>query len=508
MKKACPSLGSSLLVLVVFSPVIYAQSGSALSKPAEKSAAVYKSPEDERNNQSGVNGTSSPLGNSSEEIAVGTPEAAKEAKRLYASAMGLYEAGKLDQAIESFKQSARLKPDDAQTHYSLGMAYAQARSYKDASDSFRRALKYKPDWPEANFRAGMMAYVLGRKSQSIEAYNKLIKLNSPLANTLYKIINEENASTTTPGGGTSDTVQVVPLSSSETTSNGGDSPTVNKPEPVKSTGAALNRESRNDDRPAAPPAAAPTSDAGNDQLLSSIYRVGVGDILDIRLPNSTTSRSTLFTVIDGGLIDIAITGGPMSVAGLTTDEIQTRIAGELRRRAIEGNAPVTVTVRQYTSHTVIISGLVSNPGTRVLRREAVPLYVLMAEVQPRSDAARVTIMNSRGDKRVVELNDASGLGALVRPGDVITVSVRPQEFYYIAGRVNYPGQKQFQPGITLLQAILAAGGTSRSGDNGVDLSREGADGRLSTTRYNLKEIKSGKVQDPRLQAGDRIEVVH
>jgi protein involved in polysaccharide export with SLBB domain len=108
----------------------------------------------------------------------------------------------------------------------------------------------------------------------------------------------------------------------------------------------------------------------------------------------------------------------------------------------------------------------------------------------------------------VDLNDASALSALVRPGDVVSVSARPQEFYYIAGRVNYPGQKPFQSGITLVQAILAAGGTSRQNDNDIDLSREGQDGRLSTTRYNLKDIKSGKVQDPRLQPGDRIEVVH
>ena len=41
----------------------------------------------------------------------------------------------------------------------------------------------------------------------------------------------------------------------------------------------------------------------------------------------------------------------------------------------------------------------------------------------------------------------------------------------------------------------------------VDISRDGGDGRLVTTRFKLKEIKAGKIQDPRLQPGDRIEVV-
>jgi polysaccharide export outer membrane protein len=90
---------------------------------------------------------------------------------------------------------------------------------------------------------------------------------------------------------------------------------------------------------------------------------------------------------------------------------------------------------------------------------------------------------------------------------VITVTGRAQEYYYIAGRVNYPGQKEFQPGISLLQAILAAGGTARQNENTVDISREGAGQLLVTTRYSLKEIKAGTVKDPKLQPGDRIEVV-
>jgi protein involved in polysaccharide export with SLBB domain len=73
--------------------------------------------------------------------------------------------------------------------------------------------------------------------------------------------------------------------------------------------------------------------------------------------------------------------------------------------------------------------------------------------------------------------------------------------------VNYPGQKVHQPGITLFQAILAAGGLTKTSDV-AEISREGVARRLTTTKYHLKEIKSGKVQDPQLQPGDRIEVIH
>ncbi len=247
--------------------------------------------------------------------------------------------------------------------------------------------------------------------------------------------------------------------------------------------------------------------ASEDSELSSIYRVGVGDVLDIRLLNSTTPRSTLYTVIEGGLIDLTLAGGPIAVAGLTTDEIQTRIASELKRRAVEDNARVSVGVRQYASHSVIITGLVNNAGTKFLRREAVPLYVIMAEAQARLDAGRITIMRSGSETVTLDLNNQSTLNFMVRPGDVVTVTVRPQEYYYIGGRINYPGEKAFQPGITLLQAILAAGGLMGKRDDLIELSRETQQGRLTTTTFRLKDIKAGKIQDPKLQPGDRIEVL-
>ena len=209
--------------------------------------------------------------------------------------------------------------------------------------------------------------------------------------------------------------------------------------------------------------------------------------------------------MEGGLIDFPIVGEPIAVEGMTTKDIQTRIASELKRLAVEERPQVVVGVRQYSSHTVIINGLVRSPGTKTLRREAVPLYVLLAEVQPRADAGRAAIMRAGVPTQVVDLSDNAALNLIVRPGDVINITARPQDFYYIAGPISHPGQKSFQPGITLVQAILAAGGLAHG--KVVEISREESDGRLATTKFKLKEIKSGKIQDPRLQPGDRVEVL-
>jgi protein involved in polysaccharide export with SLBB domain len=239
---------------------------------------------------------------------------------------------------------------------------------------------------------------------------------------------------------------------------------------------------------------------------TDIYRVGVGDVLDIRLLNSAFSKaSTLFTVVAGGVIDLPVVGGSISVAGLTPEEIQNIISAELKRRAVDDKGRVSVGVRQYVSHSVMVTGLVVNPGTRFLRREMVPLYVVLAESQLRNDGGRVVILRGGMAGEPHDLSDPATLNLTVQSGDVITVTSRPQEFYYIGGRINYPGQKVYQPGITLLQALLAAGGIGKQ-DNKVEISREGTDGRLVTIGYTIKQIKAGAVQDPKLQPGDRIEV--
>ncbi|HEV2915931.1 MAG TPA: polysaccharide biosynthesis/export family protein [Pyrinomonadaceae bacterium] len=270
--------------------------------------------------------------------------------------------------------------------------------------------------------------------------------------------------------------------------------------------------------PGAPPAATtPAAAAQNPATVASApatatppaptdtYRVGVGDVLDIRLLNANTSGSTLFTVMEGGLLEYPLAGDPLAVAGLTTDEIAGRITTGIK---IYDKPQVVVAVRQYASHSVMVAGLVEQPGAKALRREAVPLYVLLAEAQPRPEAARATIM--RGASPItIDLGDSTATATLVYPGDVITLSVappKPPQYYFIGGQINSPGQKDFHAGLTLTQAILASGGPSRFAGNKVKVSRQGADGRLVTTEYNLKQIENGKVPDPLLQPGDRLEI--
>ncbi|MFL6230902.1 MAG: polysaccharide biosynthesis/export family protein [Pyrinomonadaceae bacterium] len=242
---------------------------------------------------------------------------------------------------------------------------------------------------------------------------------------------------------------------------------------------------------------------------TAVYRVGIGDILDIRLVNGMGKDFTLFTVLANGAIDYPLAGEPVGVLNLTTDEIGTRLSAALKRRGIFDRAQFQINVRDYASHTVLVSGLVEQPGQKVLRREAVPLYVVLAEAFPRADAGRVVIISrATGGTKTLDLSDSNALNELVSNGDVINVQPRPQEFFYIAGSIGAPGQKDFHVGMTLTQAILAAGGVVRGAGNRtvVTVSRQAADGRLVPAEYVLQEIEGGKIPDPRIQPGDRIEV--
>jgi protein involved in polysaccharide export with SLBB domain len=241
---------------------------------------------------------------------------------------------------------------------------------------------------------------------------------------------------------------------------------------------------------------------------ANIYRIGTGDVLDIRLLNAQDPRqNTLYSVVAGGVLDYPLLKDPLTVAGMTTDELAAQLVAEFRHRNLYEKPQVRVSVREYASHTVLVSGLVSDPGTKVLKREAIPLYVIIAEAQQKPEAGRAVIVShSTGKITNVDLNDANGLNTLVQSGDVITLTVRPPEFYYVGGEVGAPGQKDFHTGITLTQALLASGGATRPEAARVRVLRAGADGRLSPTEYNLREIENGVVPDPHLQPGDRIEV--
>jgi protein involved in polysaccharide export with SLBB domain len=327
-------------------------------------------------------------------------------------------------------------------------------------------------------------------------------------------------------------VTPAPASAAPSTSDAPSKPGSNAPVPVNTPAktAPASADNANDTKPSATTNAKPSgandgksvgANAPNTSAstnasgaltpaapLTSVYRIGVGDVLDIRMLNDSAPRqSTLFTIGAGGVLDHPLLRDPVTVAGMTTDELAAQLVAEFRHRGIYEKPQVRVSVREYASHVVLVSGLAFDPGPKIIQREAIPLYVVIAGAQPKPEAGRaVIISHSTGKVSAVDLNDAAAVNTLVQAGDVVNLTTRPQEFFYIGGEISSPGQKDFHSGMTLTQAVMASGGVTALAGERVKVMRAGADGRLASADYSLREIEGGVVPDPVLQAGDRIEV--
>jgi protein involved in polysaccharide export with SLBB domain len=356
-----------------------------------------------------------------------------------------------------------------------------------AVSSFQRAIDLNPNDQEARDRLEYSRKKLEdgpRRNRTVTAAAPLVK---PTAEPVALKAKPPATPVTTPAADSKNEAD---------SKKKGDKKTPDKPE-----GDAPNATA--DAAKAEANAAAATAELG----LTKVYRVGAGDVLDVRINDSTAPQSTLFTVTPAGLLEHPLLTEPLRVGGLSVEEIGRNIESELKRRALMESPKVSVGVRDYASHTILVSGLVKDSGTKILRREAIPLYVVVADSQPLPEAARVTVVRTEANQMYdIDLAQPADMNLLVRPGDVITLHANTTQFLYIGGEVKSPGEKTFRRGLTLTQAIIAAGGTTEKAKE-ARLGRDDGRGFLNVTRFKLKEIESGKVPDPPVQPGDRIMIV-
>src|SRR5215212_2695274 len=398
-----------------------------------------------------------------------SPEAKAEAKRLYKEGVKYGLAGLFPQAVEILQRAVKLDPENADAHFALGHAFFDLKQYRNAIESLKAAVQLNPKDADARDRLGLARAMLWEQDNA-----KLTAQRQKSAPQPQPVAEQVSINVKVP------------------------------PAPEKAIDKAPETVSDK-----VLDKAVDTSDevnaAAKESALTKIYRVGPNDVLDIRI-NDNASESTLFTITASGLLEHPMLGEPLPAGGLTTDEISSRFENELKRRALLDKPKVSVGVRDYASHTILVSGLVKDSGTKILRREAIPLYVVVADAQPLPEAARVTVLRNESNQTFdVELADSSEMNLLVRPGDVITLHPNVTQFVYIGGEVKSPGEKIYRRGLTLTQALIAAGGITPKPKE-ARLGRDDGKGFLVVTQFKLKDIESGKAQDPVVKPGDRIMI--
>jgi polysaccharide export outer membrane protein len=262
--------------------------------------------------------------------------------------------------------------------------------------------------------------------------------------------------------------------------------------------------------PPAVPGAAQT--AGSRELA---YRVGPGDVLEVNV-EGRAELSRLPTVQTTGVIHHPLLGD-VPVAELSVAEVTERLTALLARQGV--TAPVRVRVREYHSRSVFVAGEVNRPGRKALRAGGRLLDALVDAGGFSAGASGEVLVERREGsfddgtrtKRYrfsptgPSPEDRSNIALALRPGDLITA--RPRQFFLVSGEVARPGRYELSDGMTVMQAIEAAGGLTRYGNPKVSLERARPEsGEPGKIEVDTRAVRSGESSDPAVRPDDALAV--
>lgn len=246
---------------------------------------------------------------------------------------------------------------------------------------------------------------------------------------------------------------------------------------------------------AAPAATAqPRTPAAQAAAQSQQYRIGAGDTLRITVYQSP-DLSLEARVTDSGVISYPLLGS-LRVAGLSVEEAQAALTQALVKGDFVKNPQVSIVVTQVRASQVSVLGQVGKPGRYPLDIAGMRLTEVLALAGGISalGADSVVLVGQREGKpwrQEIDLPHLFASGGLdgdpvIMPGDAVWVDRAPQ--IYVYGEVQKPGQVRLERGMTVMQALAAAGGkTQRGTERGLRVSRRGADGRMQSLTPGMDE---------------------
>lgn len=208
------------------------------------------------------------------------------------------------------------------------------------------------------------------------------------------------------------------------------------------------------------------------------YRIGPGDVLDVRVARATELSRDGVRVDQSGMIRMPMLDDDIPAACLTEGQLAGSIAKLYLKYKHEPH--VDVFVKEFQSQPVAVIGAVRGASQFKLQRQ-VRLLELLSFAGGPSDAAgqTVQIVHAGGPSLCDKGNDATNdSGSLVtyklsetlrgapeanpyvRPGDIVQVLVADQ--VYVVGNVLRPTAIPLREPITISRAIAVAGGTAPS----------------------------------------------
>jgi hypothetical protein len=98
------------------------------------------------------------------------------------------------EAIKAFKESIKLNPNNAETHYGLGFSNFRLGKFRDAADAFKKATALSPTMAKAHYGLSLAYQELGMESQLMDEYRILERLDKILAKKLAQTFPQYNFS--------------------------------------------------------------------------------------------------------------------------------------------------------------------------------------------------------------------------------------------------------------------------------------------------------------------------
>jgi polysaccharide export outer membrane protein len=255
--------------------------------------------------------------------------------------------------------------------------------------------------------------------------------------------------------------------------------------------------------PAPPPVSAP---------LTESLAIGPGDLLHVQFYD-TPELEQHPRVNDAGAAPLLFLGA-VPLEGKTPGQAATFIEGLMIARNFMSHPQVVVSIDQYATQEVTVSGEVGKPGSLLLTtpRPVLDVLALAGGLTPIAD--RHILIQHRGASSgpisfFVANDPAQQLGdhQMIYPGDVIVVP--KAGILYILGDVGRPGGYPLAGNnqhVTLLQALANAGSPNKTAViSHVKLMRKSGDSYVEVP-LRLGRVEKGEDPDPVLVADDVVIV--
>jgi polysaccharide biosynthesis/export protein len=257
------------------------------------------------------------------------------------------------------------------------------------------------------------------------------------------------------------------------------------------------------------------------------YVIGSSDLLGIEVFD-VPELSRDVRVNETGYISLPLMPSKVRAGGLTTFQLQDKLAELLQTNGLVSTPQVSVSVKEQHSQPITVIGAVKNPMVIQALRKTTLLQAL-SQAGGIADDAGSTVIVTRPVSDTFESADPGNAAAPSAPqsftinlsdilesgdsrfnipllgGDV--VSVPRAGIIYVVGAVARPGGfllQNDQDRMTMLKMLSLAGGTTNTAKtkNAVILRKNLATGQRDQVPVDLGKVMHLKTQDVQLQAND------